>query len=438
MLTTLKSLIKMVVPKFLFRLAQPIYHGLVAQIASIYFGAPSTKLFVIGVTGTAGKSTTVMMLAKILNTDGKKTGFITTAGSSNGSDNKVNKHGLSMPGGWMLQKQLSEMVANNCNFVIVECTSEGLAQNRHKGIKFQGALFTNLSPAHIDSHGSFENYRNAKGKLFDELTRTPESFIGVNLDDPNKNYFLSFSANKKFGVSMREDLTKPENLETFIAENISVSDKIDFDVTANNESTHISFQMFGTFNVANALLAIGAAKIVGTNFATSAKAFNSLNSIPGRMETIQAKNGATVIVDYAPEPAAMESSLRAVQMLSHKKIIHVFGSTGGHRDVSKRFTFGEISAKFADTIIITNDDVYDSNPEEIAKNIEEGIGLQENAKVTAVHLILDRKEAIKTALEIAEPEDVVLITGKGSEQFLILPGNKRIQWDDRKVVKELL
>ena len=116
----------------------------------------------------------------------------------------------------------------------------------------------------------------------------------------------------------------------------------------------------------------------------------------------------------------------------------MFGSTGGHRDVSKRFTFGEISAKFADTIIITNDDVYDSNPEEIAKNIEEGIGLQENAKVTTVHLILDRKEAIKKALEIAGSEDIVLITGKGSEQFLILPGNKRIHWDDRKVVKELL
>lgn len=438
MLNTFKSIIKMVVPKFLFKLMQPIYHGVVAQVANIYFGMPSQKLFVIGVTGTAGKSTTVMMLAKILNTDEKKTGFITTAGSSNGEDTKINKHGLSMPGGWMLQKQLSEMTANGCELAIVECTSEGLAQNRHKGIKFQGALFTNLSPAHIDSHGSFENYRNAKGKLFAELTQTPESFIGVNLDDPNKNYFLSFPASKKFGISMREDLAKPTNLATVIAKNISVSDKIDFYIESEKETVHFNFHMFGTFNVANALLAIGAAKLLGTPLETSAQAINNLGTIPGRMETIPAKNGATIIVDYAPEPAAMESSLRAVQILAHNKIIHVFGSTGGHRDVAKRFTFGEISAKFADTIIITNDDVYDSDPEEIAKNIEEGIALQDKPKVTTVHVILDRKEAIAKAIAIAEPNDVVLITGKGSEQFLILPNNKRITWDDRKVVKELL
>jgi UDP-N-acetylmuramoyl-L-alanyl-D-glutamate--2,6-diaminopimelate ligase len=307
------------------------------------------------------------------------------------------------------------------------------------GIKFQGALFTNLSPAHIDSHGSFENYRKAKGKLFASLTQTAQSFIGVNLDDPNKNFFLQFNAARKFGVSSREDLVKPDNLTYLLATNVQVGNEITFTVSnKSNKPVNFTLHMFGTFNVSNTLLAVGTAQILGVPIETAALALNDLSKVPGRMETIPSPTGTTIIVDYAPEPAAMEASLRSVQMIDHDKIIHVFGSTGGHRDVSKRFTFGEISAKFADTIIITNDDVYDSNPEEIAKNIQEGINRVETKKVSAVEAILDRKEAIARAIQIAGPKDIVLITGKGSEQFLVLPENKRIPWDDREVVKKLL
>ncbi len=434
----MKKIIRSLIPTFLFKALQPFYHGLVAEIASVYFGAPSQKLFVIGVTGTAGKSTTVMMLAKILNTDGKKTGFITTAGSSNGDGNTINKHGLSMPGGWMLQKQLREMLNNGCTHAIVECTSEGMAQNRHKGIKFQGALFTNLSPAHIEAHGSFENYKRAKGRLFASLSQTPESFIGANIDDPNNKYFLSFPAAKKFAITTREDIAKPEDMEVLFAENVKVSDSIEFDVVVGNGKAHFNFHMFGTFNVSNALLAIGAAKTLGTSLETASRAINNLDTVPGRMEIIKAPSGTTVVVDYAPEPAAMEASLRSIIMIPHEKVIHVFGSTGGHRDVAKRFAFGEISAKFADTIIITNDDVYDSDPQEIANNILEGINKVENKKASSVETVLNRKDAIAHALQIAEPQDIVLITGKGSEQFLVLPNNERIAWDEREVVKGLL
>ena len=438
MISTLKKIGRAIIPGFLFRALQPTYHGIMARIASIYFGQPSHKLFVIGVTGTAGKSTTVMMLAKVLNTGGKKTGFITTAGSSDGNGNSLNTHGLSMPGGWMLQKQLAEMVRNGCACAIVECTSEGLAQNRHSGINFQGALFTNLSPAHIESHGNFENYKHAKGKLFAALQTTSQSFIGVNVDDPNKNYFLSFPAAHKFGISTREDISKPKDITTILAQNIQVSDRIAFDVSEGNERVHFDFHMFGTFNISNALLAIGAGRMLGVPLSTAANAINNLDTVPGRMEIIPAPNGATIVVDYAPEPAAMEASLRAVMLLPHENIIHVFGSTGGHRDVAKRFIFGEISAKLAHTIIITNDDVYDSNAQEIANNIHEGIERQTQKKVSSVEIILDRKTAIKHALDMATEKDIVLITGKGSEQFLVLPGNERIAWDERSVVKELL
>ncbi len=434
MLNQLKLILRAVVPHFVFRAFQPTYHGIMARIAAKHFGNPSQKLFVIGVTGTAGKSTTVMMAAQILNFSGKKTGYITTAGSFDGNKAQMNMHGLSMPGGRMLQKQLAEMVNNGCQYAIVECSSEGLAQNRHLGIHFQMALFTNLSPAHIDSHGSFENYRAAKGKLFNTLSAVPNAMIGVNLDDPNKNYFLSFKAKQKFGVSMRTDTPKPDGLTNFTAENVQVSDRIAFQV----QGVTFDLRMFGTFNVTNALLAIAAAKMLGVSLESSAEALAHIGTVPGRMETIIAPNGATIIVDYAPEPAAMTASLAAVGLLPHEKIIHVFGSTGGHRDVSKRFTFGEISASAADTIIITNDDVYDSDPREIAMNVREGIEKAKNKKVQIIETIFDRKEAITRALKIAGPKDIVLITGKGSEQFLVLPENVRIPWDDRAVIKELL
>jgi UDP-N-acetylmuramoyl-L-alanyl-D-glutamate--2,6-diaminopimelate ligase len=430
MLKTFKSIVRPLIPKSIFKSLQPLYHGAAATVAAAYFGNPSRKMFVIGVTGTAGKSTTVMMTAQILNYSGRKTGYITTAGSFDGDETQVNSHGLSMPGGWMLQRQLAEMVQNKCQYAIVECTSEGLAQNRHRGINFQMTLFTNLSPAHLDSHGSFENYRAAKGRLF---ANNPP-YIGANLDDPNKNYFLGFNANKKFGVSMRSDTPKPDYTTNFLADNVQVSDHISFTVNG----VEFKLRMFGTFNVTNAMLAIAATNMLGLPLESAAESLANIGTVPGRMETIAAPNGATIIVDYAPEPAAMEASLKAVASLSPEKIIHVFGSTGGHRDVAKRFQFGEISAQAADTIIITNDDVYDSDPREIASNIREGIDRVENKKVRNVEIILDRKLAIEKALQLANPKDIVLITGKGSEQFLVLPNNERIPWDDRTVVKDIL
>jgi UDP-N-acetylmuramoyl-L-alanyl-D-glutamate--2,6-diaminopimelate ligase len=431
MLTQLKNLGRAIIPKSLFQALQPTYHGLMASLASAYFGNPSQKLFVIGVTGTAGKSTTVMMLSHILNRSDKKTGYITTVGSSDGTKETINKHGLSMPGGWLLQKTLRELLDNGCTNAIVECTSEGLAQNRHKGIHFSAGLFTNLSPAHLDAHGSFENYRAAKGKLFSQLR---SGIIGVNLDDPSKNFFLDFPSAVKFGVSMRADTDKPE-FKTYEAKEVSVSNHTTFNV----EGIPFTLPLLGTFNVLNAMLAIGMADQLGITFIQSAQALASFGRVPGRMETFTTKNGATVIVDYAPEPAAMEASLRAVQLIPHSQIIHVFGSTGGHRDKAKRFEFGRISGKLADKIIITNDDVYDSDPEEIARNIREGIAqLEGQQRAKNIETILDRKQAIAQAIQIAEPSDVVLVTGKGSEQFLVLPENNRIDWDEREIVKGLI
>ncbi len=434
MFQTIKNIIRKLVPKNLFKILQPYYHGTAAKFAATYFGNPSSKLSVIGVTGTAGKSTTVMMLAHILNNSGFKTGYITTVGYSNGDTQTVNKHGLSMPSGPIIQKTLKEFVDNGCKFAIVEATSEGLAQNRHHGINFFAGLFTNLSPAHIDSHGSFEKYREAKGKLFAAINNN--GIIGANTDDPNYQYFLNFNVAKKFGTSTREDKIAQTEVPILRAENISVNPEgLSFEV----EKVKFNLNLKGSFNISNALLAIGLAQYLNVSLENSAKALTSFGTVPGRMETISNDLGITVIVDYAPEPQPLEQSLRAALMVPHNKLIHVFGSTGGHRDVAKRFEFGKISSQFADKIIITNDDVYDSDPQEIADNVKEGITQAgSKAKASEVIIELDRKTAIQLAINSAEKNDLILITGKGSEQFLVLPNNQRISWDEREVVREAI
>jgi UDP-N-acetylmuramoyl-L-alanyl-D-glutamate--2,6-diaminopimelate ligase len=195
------ELIKRFIPKFILKLIRPFYHGLVAWCANIYFGFPSKKLIVIGITGTGGKSSTTTILREILNKSGKLCGSITTISFFNGREEFINKHGLSMPGGWLLQKNLKEMLNNGCQYAVVECTSEGLFQNRHLGIKFDSVVFTNISEAHIQAHGNFDNYKKAKGKLFQALSANGLGLSVVNLDDLYSKYFLEFSSKKKIGLT---------------------------------------------------------------------------------------------------------------------------------------------------------------------------------------------------------------------------------------------
>jgi UDP-N-acetylmuramoyl-L-alanyl-D-glutamate--2,6-diaminopimelate ligase len=433
MLKNVKNLIRKIIPTWAYKTLAPVYHGTLAYIFAKYFGSPAKDLTLIGVTGTAGKSTTVIMLAHILNQTGHKTGYITTVSSFDGETETINLHGLSMPGPWLLQKTLRDFKNKGCKLAIVEATSEGLAQNRHLGMKFDGALFTNLSPAHLDAHGSFENYRRAKMKLFAELKSS--GFLIVNVDDPNYEYFANFPVKKKFGISVREDKIAQTAMPIMRATQIQVDDALHFTV----EGQRFDISITGSFNISNALLAINAAQYLGVTLAECAKALQNFGTVKGRMESIKNNRGLTIIIDYAPEPAGMEQSLRAAQMIPHNKLIHVFGAPGGHRDISKRFEFGTISGIFADTIIITNDDVYDTPPTEIAADIMRGIeSLGKKKKASSVLTVLDRKAALQKALEIAEPKDLIIVTGKGNEQFLVLPGNKRIDWDEKRVIEDLL
>ncbi len=432
------SFIKKIIPQALLKFIRPYYHGVLALAASFYFGWPSQKMMVIGLTGTVGKSTTAGMLAHILNWAGLKTGYITTVNFFDGEKDYINKHGLSMPGGWLLQKHLAQMVSNGCRYAVVECTSEGLAQNRHLGINFDVALFTNLSEAHLQSHGSFGNYRAAKNKLFTLLGDSkrkvffPKKMIGVNFDDAMSGYFLSSPADKKFGTSFT-GIKVPDAPEIFYCNFTGSQNALEFKI----RDVLFSLNIPGEFNTKNAALAAACANMLGVELAVTAEALRVFKGVPGRMQEVENNLGIRIFVDYGCEPASFTAALKATSNLPHKRLIHVFGSTGGHRDASKRFIFGRSSAQFADYIIVTNDDVYDSNPDAIAGDIEKGIK-DFKLKKTEYKIVLDRCVAIHRALEISQTGDLILITGKGSEQFLVLPGNKRIEWDEVSVVKEEL
>ena len=442
--------LKKLIPASLLKIIRPYYHGALAKAANYYFDEPSKNMVVIGITGTAGKSTTVQMLAKMLNTDGRKCGFITTVAFSDGSDEVINKHGLSMPGGWLLHKQLKQMLKNGCKYAVVECTSEGLAQNRHKGIDFDYAVFTNLSAAHTEAHGGFENYKAAKARLFQAIgnsqTGMAKKTVIVNLDDEQVNYFLPFKAQQKIGISF---LGKTNSLCQKIYQAVKLPQGFSL------EGQNFTVNLVGEFNHYNGLLATATANSLGVSLAACAKALEEFKVMRGRMEAVENNRGIKIFVDYGCEPASFTAALKATKALPHKKLIHVFGSTGGHRDSSKRFIFGKTSAEFSDHIIITNDDVYESDAEKITDDIKQGVdqlitrlpspageanvgqGKSAHQRVS-YEIILDRRQAIHRALEISQADDLVLITGKGSEQFLVLPGSKRIEWDDVRVAKEEL
>ncbi len=345
---------------------------------------------------------------------------------------------MSMPSGYVIQSSLAHMLENGCKYAIVEATSEGLAQNRHAGTEFAMALFSNLAPAHIQSHGSFKHYMRAKGKLFKHA-----KIIGANLDDLNSDYFLSFKAKNKFGVTfMSDDSPAMQVAMRNMVTNVYMGESLQ---SENLKSTFtlkgVNFEIClpGKFNAYNALLASSAANVLGVNLEQIKIALETFTEISGRMQQVKNSKGFQIFLDYAPEPFAMQNALETISAIpDRKEIIHVFGSTGGHRDIAKRFEFGEISARFADTIIITNDDVYDSDPEEIARNIFEGIDRAKDKRAKNIFTVLDRKEAIAKALQIANSGDVILITGKGSEQFLVLPNNQRVEWDEKKIIEDLI
>jgi len=401
---TIKGLIKKIIPKFLLR----FYHFCLALFGAVIFSFPglprrvkagkSKNMKIIGVTGTSGKSTTTDFITRILEEAGNKVASLSSIRFKIGEKEWENKYKMTMPGRFVIQKFIKQAKQAGCNFVVLEVTSEGIRQFRHKFINFDCAVFTNLTPEHIESHGGFENYRNEKLKLF----KATKNIHVINEDDENAGYFLKIPAKQKI---------------MFSGENAK---DIDFDSA-----------MIRGFNVLNALSAISVAKAYGINLDVCKKALEKIKAISGRMEVIT-ENPIKVVVDYAHTPAQLEAVYKS---FGEKNLVCVLGSCGGGRDKWKRPELGKLAEKYCKEIIITNEDPYDEPPMEIIREVASGI---QDPTPNTQHLILDRKEAINTAIKLAKPGEVVIITGKGSEPWMCVENGKKIPWDDRQIVRESL
>jgi UDP-N-acetylmuramoyl-L-alanyl-D-glutamate--2,6-diaminopimelate ligase len=398
------NLLRKLIPSFLLS----FYHLTLAFLGAVLYGFPSRKIKVIGVTGTNGKTTVVNFTTRILEEAGYKVASLSSIKFKIGEKETPNTLKMTMPGRFRLQKFLKQAVEDKCRYAVLEVTSEGIKQHRHRFIDFEIAVFTNLTPEHIESHKGFENYKKAKGKLF----QTAKNIHIINIDDKNADYFLQFPAKKKYGYTLLSpDFPNNRHPMSII----------------NAENVGLEISLPGQFNKYNALAAICVGLSQGINLEICKRAIKEVKGIAGRMEEVISQP-FKVFVDYAFTPNALEQVYKTLKP-KQGKMIAVLGACGGGRDKWKRPILGEIAGKYCQEIIVTNEDPYDEDPMEIIEQVAKGAGLK-------ARKISDRREAIKEALKLAQPGDVAVITGKGCEPWIVEAHGKKIPWDDRKVVKE--
>ncbi len=407
---------KKIIPKQLFSYTQPVYHYSLSLLGALIYRFPSRSIKIIAVTGTKGKSTTTEILSAILEENGYKTAVSNTIRHKIADISTENMYKMSMPGRFFVQRFLRKAVKAKCDYVILEITSQAVLQHRHKYISLDALIFTNLSPEHIESHGSYENYLNAKldiAKSLSNSSKRPRTVV-VNADDQEGSKFLAGTAEKKISYSAKD--AQPFKLET---------QGIEFTFSGRTVRSPLS----GMFNLYNILGAATCAQALGISTNTIVRALEKFHSVKGRVERIEEGQDFTVIVDYAHTPDSLE---KLYQVFEGSKNICVLGGTGGGRDTWKRKEMGRIADKYCDSIILTNEDPYDEDPEKILRDVAEGIA-PENYKI-----IMDRREAISQALKLAHTGDTVLITGKGTDPFIMGPDGSKTPWSDAEITKEEL
>lgn len=430
----MKKILKKLLPSKLFLL----YHYVMATLAARYYGYPSKKMIIIGVTGTKGKTSAINFIWACLSAGGRKTGIISTANIRIGEKEFLNNYHMTMPGRFVIQKLMAQMAKDGCHYCVVETTSEGIKQYRHIGVYYDIAVFTNLSSEHLAAHGgSFEEYKKMKGKMFEALSshikiingKKIDKVIIVNKDSKHSDYFLNFKADKKitFAATVPADYGASEALE--------MTDGVSF----KTAGTVFKIGIIGKFNALNALPAIIISRLAGIDNSLIAKGLVGLKIIPGRMETIDEGQNFKVIVDYAHEKESITNVLQTAKNMRplDGKIIILLGAEGGGRDKTKRPIMGELAAKMADFVVVSNVDPYEDDPRQIIEDIAVASEKFGKIKEKNLFLIEDRRIGIRKALSLAKKGDIVIITGKGAEQSIIING-KKAPWDDRKVVREEL
>ncbi len=407
--------IRKIIPTKIFDFFNPAYHWTLSLCSAIYFRFPSRHIKVITVTGTKGKSSTTEILNAILERAGYKTALSNTIRYKIGDQSNRNLSKMSTPGRFFLQRLIRQAVDSGCKYLILEMTSQGALLFRHRFIELDTLIFTNLTPEHIEAHGSYDNYLNSKLSITRnmERSRKPIKTIIANSDDKESRHFLACKADKKVTFGIKD--VEPYSLST-----------LGIDFTFAGQTIHSNLQ--GQFNLYNILGAITCAKDEKVSDQIIIDAIENLSVIPGRLEKIQAKN-FTVIVDYAH---TIDSLQKIYEVFKTNRIIGVLGGTGGGRDTWKRSEMGKIADKYCAEIILTNEDPYDEDPNKIVEDVAKGI-TNHKAKI-----IMDRRLAIREALKSAQPDDFVIITGKGTDPYIMGANGSKLPWSDSGVVKEEL
>ena len=391
-----------------------LWHYVIPYASALWYGFPSRKLFVVGVTGTKGKSSTTEMVSAVLTEGGYTTAVLNSIRVKIAGHSEANLMRMSMPGRFYIQRFLSQAVKAGCTAAIIEMTSQGAEQHRHHGISMDALIFTNLAPEHIAAHGSFEAYGNAKFMLAKHLMRSAKRprIIVANADDPESARYLVLPAEKSL----------PFSLSTTAHSANDTGGHVTFD------GVEIETTLPGDFSLMNALAAATLGKALSISADAIARGIAKVTHIPGRAERLEEGQDFAVIVDYAHTPDSLQAIYKAY---AGKRKICVLGSMGGSRDTWNRPVKGKIAGEECAEVILTDEDPCDDDPMAIIKQIAEGVGKEHR-------VILDRREAIREALKLARAGDAVLITGKGTDPWIYGAHGAKIPWSDATIAREEL
>ena len=390
-------------------------------MAHNFYDSPSTKLKLVGITGTNGKTTVATLLYNLFTAAGHRCGLLATTGNKIGGRTLPATH--TTPDALQLNSLLADMVADKCEYCFMEVSSHALQQARTAGLQYAGAVFTNLSHDHLDYHGNFEAYIKAKKKLFDGLNK--DAFALVNIDDKRGRIMLQNCPAKKYHYALRS----PAAFRARIISNGLEGLELDID------GRQVWFRLFGVFNAYNLLAVYGTAVLLGMDEDSALTLMSGLEAAPGRLEQVPNEQGVIALVDYAHTPDALQSVLQTIGQFrtGNEQLITVVGC-GGDRDKEKRPLMAGIACKHSDKVIFTSDNPRSEDPEQIIDEMIAGVSAAHKRKVLR---ITDRAEAIKTACMLAHEKDIILVAGKGHETYQEING-ERLPFDDRKVLSQML
>ncbi len=391
------------------------------RMAAAFFDRPSSQLQLIGITGTNGKTSIATFLYRIFEACGFPSGLISTIRTTIHRESQKATH--TTPDAVVINRLLKRMVDAGCSYAFLEVSSHAIDQNRIAGLHFSGAVFTNLTHDHLDYHGSFKNYLNVKKSFFDGLPE--KAFALVNADDRNGMVMVQNSRARKYSYGIK----KMADFRAKIVERSPEGALVKF------ENSEVWIPFIGDFSAYNLLAAFACCRLLDLRDEEVLKVISNMGPVPGRLETIHSKDGHIAIVDYAHTPDALQNVLKSIQQIigSGCKIITVVGA-GGDRDRSKRPVMANIVTQYSYRVLLTSDNPRSEDPESIIQEMVKGIPYDLQNRVLS---ITNRREAIKTACLMAGPGDIILVAGKGHEDYQEIKG-KRHHFDDREVVREFL